>query len=538
MGLLNLHDVGILPTNSGQQNTAAWNAAIAAFNSDGLYGGFYLPTAGPYNLCRNYVLGEKVHPIRLKGLRPFDFVGEKSILKLVDAPYGDNGDTHIIWTDHLNGNGEYNFRGLVLDGGYPGPDPATGNPPASWGNDQLHGLYIGGMTGSTGNVNVDNLEIRNVRGDCIYVISDKSQLPPYPLFQVNRLNIRDCFLHDTGRSGIAFQRKPLWIVIEGCHITRVQDATIDSEISGPNDGRAPQFVRIANNNFEHDGDSLCVALTGNSNADPMRWLQFVGNTIHNGALFLGMIEHALIEGNLIEGDIHHRAIEGYLYCHDFLVQNNIIHSHSGIDGIAAVHFEGGAGLGASDITIQNNHIYQHVASRHGVSFRGDIAGISVINNPVIRGAGGGFGVSFDLTAGQGHPHKSFKVRGNNIRNFGAGVLFGTDDGNTPYESVHIANDYEDMPIGVYLNTRGGTLPGLLNLRMGNAYTNVTKRVENPGGRQKFWSTGEERYCCYGSPEGLIAAPVGHEATRLDGPAGQLVYRKTSGSGSSGWTAVH
>lgn len=40
----------------------------------------------------------------------------------------------------------------------------------------------------------------------------------------------------------------------------------------------------------------------------------------------------------------------------------------------------------------------------------------------------------------------------------------------------------------------------------------------------------------GSPEGVVTAPVGHIFLRSDGGASTTLYVKTSGTGSTGWTA--
>ena len=40
----------------------------------------------------------------------------------------------------------------------------------------------------------------------------------------------------------------------------------------------------------------------------------------------------------------------------------------------------------------------------------------------------------------------------------------------------------------------------------------------------------------GSPEGVVTAPVGHMYLRSDGGATTTLYIKTSGVGSTGWTA--
>jgi prepilin-type N-terminal cleavage/methylation domain-containing protein len=41
----------------------------------------------------------------------------------------------------------------------------------------------------------------------------------------------------------------------------------------------------------------------------------------------------------------------------------------------------------------------------------------------------------------------------------------------------------------------------------------------------------------GSPEGVVTAPVGSLYSRIDGSGSTAVYRKDSGSGNTGWTAI-
>ena len=46
----------------------------------------------------------------------------------------------------------------------------------------------------------------------------------------------------------------------------------------------------------------------------------------------------------------------------------------------------------------------------------------------------------------------------------------------------------------------------------------------------LWTTGR------GSPEGVIAAPIGSIYSRIDGGTGTAMYVKESGSGNTGWVA--
>ena len=62
-----------------------------------------------------------------------------------------------------------------------------------------------------------------------------------------------------------------------------------------------------------------------------------------------------------------------------------------------------------------------------------------------------------------------------------------------------------------------------------AYVNIDGSYEFANGVKSMSGTG--------SPEGSVAAPVGSTWQRADGGVGTTLYTKTSGTGSSGWTAL-
>lgn len=67
----------------------------------------------------------------------------------------------------------------------------------------------------------------------------------------------------------------------------------------------------------------------------------------------------------------------------------------------------------------------------------------------------------------------------------------------------------------------------------NRATLVGSRLTASGG----FSTGTARWTSgTGSPEGVVAAPVGSLYTRTDGGVGTTLYVKESGTGNTGWAA--
>lgn len=57
------------------------------------------------------------------------------------------------------------------------------------------------------------------------------------------------------------------------------------------------------------------------------------------------------------------------------------------------------------------------------------------------------------------------------------------------------------------------------------------------GPDKYVKTSAYNYLCQGSPLGMVSAPIGSKAARLDGGISTTLYIKESGTDSSGWRAI-
>ena len=60
-----------------------------------------------------------------------------------------------------------------------------------------------------------------------------------------------------------------------------------------------------------------------------------------------------------------------------------------------------------------------------------------------------------------------------------------------------------------------------------------------GSRPAYWLVDDDilpRFAGSGTPEGVIAAPIGSTYTADNGGASITFYVKTSGTGNTGWTA--
>lgn len=130
-----------------------------------------------------------------------------------------------------------------------------------------------------------------------------------------------------------------------------------------------------------------------------------------------------------------------------------------------------------------------------------------------------------------------------------GLAWYNKGGNTPSASIKAhsfnvnrvslafyATDDAGNSTGVNLNASGNdafapNVDGQLNLGLaGSRWTNIYGFSFRPGSGAPIWTSGA------GSPQNVVAAPVGSLYTDTNGVAGQTLYVKESGTGSSGWTA--
>ena len=107
-------------------------------------------------------------------------------------------------------------------------------------------------------------------------------------------------------------------------------------------------------------------------------------------------------------------------------------------------------------------------------------------------------------------------------------------GDTVTEFLSIRQiDGRESKAGLIFDVGAGSADGLT---IGAVTKESATALAVYAGADKYHRTPSRTYVCTGSPEAMIAAPVGSMASRTDGGAGTSFYVKESGSGSSGWVA--
>lgn len=153
-----------------------------------------------------------------------------------------------------------------------------------------------------------------------------------------------------------------------------------------------------------------------------------------------------------------------------------------------------------------NTIWSYSTLSTGINF----ADVS-INRIVLKNVGQPTGAGYCMLASKG---------GTDIAYLHIGQLVHTDSRSPDNNSiVYIGNG----------NAAGVTIDSVINR------TTAVPLFQWAG--TDTWAKVGNNFFCNGSPEGLIAAPVGSIAQRQNGTAGSIVYAKSSGTGNAGWTGL-
>ena len=112
-------------------------------------------------------------------------------------------------------------------------------------------------------------------------------------------------------------------------------------------------------------------------------------------------------------------------------------------------------------------------------------------------------------------------------------------GNVPVTVIkHIRfRDSRATKISQIVDVAAAASPGLV---IGSVDNDTAVAVIGGGAgvfyREAGGGTAPARIICRGSPEAIVAAPVGSMAVRIDGAAGTTLYLKETGAGNTGWVA--
>lgn len=500
------------------------------------YGGVYLPDVRTDPFRMKVAPGGSIFSIDLKGVEDFAFVGESQLGSEIQMYGAGNGDTgtwyaFAIW----KGATRIQFRNLKLNGNRLNLTSI---------GEQTHMLQLGGggaSSGDTTDISVHDCWIHDTHGDGIRCLGNDTGA------QVRAVSIQRNRILDCKRAPISVQRATYEVQIIGNHLRGVTDQEIDFEPTGS--GKIQGFI-ITGNRIEHAsaGTDIAVALSGNSGTDLSEQNIFALNRIEGGTLDFGhggdtIIAQNFIEGGLATGDAVIEVRKTMLGVS--LVENVLIRPAGAVVGkvLQVIHQSGAfpdrlqirgghyrqyvAGTilnieGAQDITVDGGH-YEFLGSSTNVE-----------NGIVVRSTGR------DL-------HRAL-IRPANVRgNLGGGALDAAVLVNAnPNEIKHIKvapQIVSGCRYAVKFNAAsGGTFGSYPFVEGGIWDTSAVQAIDQIATVGAVCISGNlgpgqvQTYIGNGTPEGVVAAPVGSQFRRLDGGAGTSHYFKESGTGNTGWVA--
>lgn len=374
--------------------------------------------------------------------------------------------------------------------------------------------------------------VNGIGGDGIHLLGFGDTGPS----TIQDVKVVFCFFSACGRAAIATQRATKRVLVNGCSFEG--SVGYDIYFDPSQDGLLGRFI-ITNNIFRRTTSShAAISLSGGSDPDQNKRSIFSNNHIIDGTLSAQNLRSCVVEGNTIDFDMATSTTDAVLRltgeANSIAISNNHLRRGNSvtaagnvvlvtIDTIrpvdvrligntisqetneSAIRFDS-----CVDSIVSENNIYMKVSTadaKHGINLAASGGSSSaIVCGNVIRcdgsGARGGNGVS--IVANSSAPLGRTIVRDNRVENFEYGVR-GTNPSDFAYFPLVDGNLFQSCGtaisnVGVY--AVGGSLGSVVEL-VGS-----------------------------GDPQGTVAAPVGSRYTRTSNGA---VYRKTSGSGTTGWT---
>lgn len=265
---INISDFGASPSNTGDQNRAAINAAINSCNNCSIE----IPV-GVFNVSKPtggigyYGLGSLV----IDGKTNIKIFGSKqSVIKLESGYYP--GDSHVFYARNSN---NLTFDGFTVNGNRYGHTVST---------EQMHGIEIFDCN----NVTISNMDLLETRGDGLFIIGNVLS---------NNIRVTTNNFIRNGRSGITLQRLVKNCFILSNYFENCNDQALDSEPTG---GLGYENVFVVGNIFTKDSYSNILVTLGGSQS---KNTTFESNKVLNGGLFVTSCVNCNIFNNYIEGSI-------------------------------------------------------------------------------------------------------------------------------------------------------------------------------------------------------------------------------------------
>lgn len=498
--------------------------------------GVYIVTKGnKYNPQRNCLDFSFFNNVHFRGAG----IGA-SIIRRKAGSYP--GDTHIFQCGCAS---NCSFEDLTLDGNWQN---------CTDGDEQRHGIYLGSLIGICENIWIHRCSLENMRGDGIYMIGAVNLDPTW---YTQNIWVEECEFLNNERSGGAHQY--------GCHKIRyinnyfkLYENNSDQDLDFEASGDAPLIDLIVMGNiFDHQTGTLCIALGGP--VSPMDHVVFCNNLVLNGHLFSQHTTHALIANNVFLGrdDAGDNScvvdLRGQMEGLQFI--NNYVRSigFTG-DQEAPIRITNLGSSLPSQVKVCGNivDIVDAYPSAFGILVKNPGHDVEVCDNIVNGDGSNAIGIGI-VIAEDGLAHRNVKIDHNTIKNFASAAVFiGVSSPSSPlenasvcYNSIYDDQDTPTQTTGIVLDGNVSTWDTSQTLKIAeNIFgRGITTQVDMRtigfpyiciGGNGGPKAIGI--YQVIGSPEGVVTAPRGALALRIDGGASTTLYVKTSGTGNTGWTA--
>lgn len=359
---------------------------------------------------------------------------------------------------------------------------------------------------------------------------------------VQDVMIAACRFDACDRSGVSVQRGVRRVTITGCNFSGSGDQEIDFEPTGS--GTLGEFVISNNVITSTNASALAVTLVGQGGVedDYNNRSAFVNNVV-TGKIMARKLKHCTISGNRVNTTATNGA-EGSIFlsnvCEDVDVSGNYVRRASGVTAGECISVVYDSEAQPKNVNILFNTVVQETEA---IAVKIDsVDGFEVVGN-VVKAAMtttsfGGIIVANDGASVANFPNAGI-VAMNSVINTGAGLgssgIGFIGDATYPAKRCVITENYVgNWTYGIRLQARSGTVPtAFVSLPLIDS--NDTVGCTNPLPTNPFRVGGNQGDTIIvrgsGTPEAVITAPVG---SIYYNTAAGTVYRKTSGTGNTGW----
>ena len=495
-------------TGDGVTNDApAFRSAIAAAHAAAGTNTVFIP-AGTYLMDTDGNGTPGV--LEMDDVTNVDIVGEgaSSVVKYKARDWIAQSDPHLFACD---GCAFVSFSDFAVDG--------SKDDPGFAGHDvqRMHGIQVL----DSHDITVQRVSFTDTWGDGVEVFGEPGI--------TEDVTISDNDFIDSARSGVGVQGGSRFVDILGNHFEGISDQAIDFEPTGA-DPMPPDLPRppptdflIQGNTIDHSTAPYAVTIGGQLVDSRAERIQFLDNIITNGALQIYHSNDIRVEGNTISGSAFDPALRVQANASGITIRDNTLEGST--SGLPVLQ---GRALGdnvPTDLLIELNRIHQFAAD-DGIELD-QIYGPVVVQNNEITGPGNNAGVRYRVSLDDGIVREDATISGNEISNFdGAGIVVQAQ-GTAEFGVVTMCgNDVSQGPVGIDLEVSNPTYLGEANVCTNTFAPEVTTRVRT-NNVTHFRGTG--------SPEGIVAAPVGSDFIRTD--EANRLYVKQTGTGKTGWVGT-